>query len=78
MEGTDEDFQVTNLTDRVEWIGNQAFDDADMLNTDLVNLQVQNSTERLYKHNEAHGRSIVIQGRADAEQIAAIIQARRG
>jgi len=49
-----------------------------MFNTDLVGGRVENPTERLYKGNEAHGRSLLLQGRADAKGIAEIIRARRG
>jgi hypothetical protein len=62
----------------VSWIDNEAFDDADMFNTDLVERQTYAPTERLYKGNKAHGRSTVLQGKADAQGIAAILQAKRG
>jgi hypothetical protein len=75
---TGEDDRALTLIDRAEWVENKAFDDAQMFNTDLVDRQTQDPTERLYKHNEARGRSVVVQGKADAEGIAAIIRARRG
>jgi hypothetical protein len=74
---TSEDIQALKFVDKVEWVKNKAFDDAQMFNTDLVERQAQTPTERLYKLNEAHGRSVVVQGKADAEGIAAIIRARR-
>ena len=74
----EEDIHILKLNDKVEWIGNKAFDDAEMFNTDLVDSQSQNSSERLYKENEARGKSLMVQGRADAAGIAAIIRARRG
>jgi hypothetical protein len=67
-----------NLVEKVSWIENKAFDDAEMFNTDLVERQIHTPVERLYKGNQAHGRSTVVQGNADAEGIAAIMRARRG
>ncbi|KAI9777723.1 MAG: hypothetical protein M1816_004602 [Peltula sp. TS41687] len=75
---TDEDVQALKLIDKVEWVENKAFDDAQMFNTDLIERQTQNPAGRLYRLNEAHGGSVVVQGKADAEVIAAIIRARRG
>jgi len=74
----DEDIRVLKLNDKAEWIENKAWDDADMFNTDLVEHQSENPTERSYKGNEAHGKSLLLQGRADAKGIAEIIRARRG
>ena len=74
----DEDIRALKLNDKAEWIKNKAYEDADMFNTDLVDGRVENQTERLYKGNEAHGKSFVLQGRADAKGIVEIIRARRG
>ncbi|KAF1955559.1 hypothetical protein CC80DRAFT_493040 [Byssothecium circinans] len=75
---TDQDVRALNLVDRVSWVDNEAFEDADMFNTNLVDRQVYAPTERLYKGNKAHGRSTVLQGNADAAGIAAILRAKRG
>jgi hypothetical protein len=74
---TNEDIKTLNLIDKVSWIDNKAFDDADMFNADIVEWQTKAPTERLYQGTEAHGRSTVFQGYADAEGIAAILQAKR-
>ncbi|KAF2621735.1 hypothetical protein BU25DRAFT_415930 [Macroventuria anomochaeta] len=74
---TAEDVRALDLVDKVSWTDNEAFDDADMFNTDLVERQIHAPTERLYQGNKAHGRSTVLQGNADAAGIAAILQAKR-
>jgi len=75
---TDDDIRSLKLNDKAEWIENKAYEDAEMFNTDLVECQVKNPTERLYKGNEAHGKSLLVQGRADGKAVADIIRARRG
>ena len=74
---TADDVRALNLVDKVSWIDNEAFDEADMFNTDLVERQIHAPTERLYQGNKAYGRSTVLQGNADAKGIAAILQAKR-
>lgn len=74
---TAEDVRALNLVDKVLWIDNEVFDDANMFNTDLVERQIHTSTERTYQSNRAHGRSTVVQGRADAAGLVAILQAKR-
>jgi hypothetical protein len=74
---TAEDVRALDLVDEVSWIDNEAFDDADMFNTDLVERQIHAPTKRLYKGNKGHGRSMIHQGRADAAGVVAILQARR-
>jgi hypothetical protein len=74
----DDDIPALKLNDKAEWIDNKAYEDAEIFNTDLVEGQAEIPTERLYKGNEAHGKSFLLQGRADAKGIAEIIRARRG
>jgi hypothetical protein len=75
---SDEDVLALNLLDKVSWIENQGFDDANVFNTDLVERQAQKRRDRTYQRNNAHGRSMVINGMSDAEGVAAILRARRG
>jgi hypothetical protein len=63
--------------DEVSWIENEAFDDAVMFNSDLVEWQVHAPTERVYKGNKMHGTSTGVNGRADAASVVAILQAKR-
>jgi hypothetical protein len=72
-----EDIKALDLVDKVSWVDNEAFDDADMFNTDLVERQIHTPTERLYQGTKAHGRATVLQGNADAAGIVAILQAKR-
>ena len=74
---TAEDIKALDLVDKVSWVNNEAFDDADMFNTDLVERQIHTPTERLYQGTKAHGRSTVLQGKADAASVVAILQAKR-
>lgn len=74
---TAEDVRALNRVDKVSWIDNEAFDDADMFNSDLVQRQNHESTKRVYQGNKAHGRSTIFQGHADAAGIAAILRAKR-
>jgi hypothetical protein len=73
-----DDVRTLDVVDKVSWIDNEAFDEADLFNTDLVERQIYAPTERLYQGNKAHGRSTVLQGNADAAGIAAILRAKRG
>jgi hypothetical protein len=75
---TEEDVQTLILVNKVSWVGNEAFDEADLFQADLVERQNNTPKERLYKNNKAHGKSMAFQGEADAEGIAAMIRARRG
>ena len=75
---SDEVIRTLKLHDKAEWIENKAFDEATMFNSDLVNFSVENSSERLYQGNEAHGKSLSVQGRVDAKGVVEIIRARRG
>lgn len=68
-----EDVRALNIVDKVSWIGNKAFDDADMFNSDLVVRQMHAPAERVYQGNKAHGRSTVVQGHVDAIGITAIM-----
>ena len=72
-----EDVRTLNIVDKVSWIDNEAFNEADVFNTDLVERQIHTPTERLYQGNKAHGRSTVLQGNADAAGIVAILRAKR-
>lgn len=72
-----EDIRALELVDKVSWIGNEAFDDASMFNSDLVEQQIHVPTDRVYRANRAHGTSTVVQGRIDAAGVAAILQAKR-
>ena len=74
---TAEDVKELNFVDKVSWIDNETFDDANMFNTDLVERQIHTSTERVYQGNKAYGRSTVVQGRTDSASIVAILQAKR-
>ena len=74
---TAEDFKALDLVDKVSWVNNEAFDDADMFNTDLVERQIYTPTERLYQGTKSHGTSTVVQGHADAAAVAAILKAKR-
>lgn len=58
---TAEEVQGINYVDKVSWIDNEAFDDASLFESDLVERQIHASTERLYKGNKAHGRGTVMQ-----------------
>ena len=71
------DIRALDLVDKVSWINNEAFDDADIFQTDLVERQIHVPIERLYQGNTAHGRTTVVQGYADAAGIAAILRAKR-
>jgi hypothetical protein len=51
---TAEEVRALDLVDKVSWIGNEAFDDASMFNSDLVEQQIHASTERVYQGNRAH------------------------
>jgi hypothetical protein len=75
---TSEDIRALNLIDKVSWIGNEGFDDANVFNIDLVERQIYTPQDRIYNGNNAHGRSMVFNGRTDAEGVAAILRARRG
>lgn len=74
---TAEEVQALNFVDKVSWVDNEAFDDASLFNSDLVERQIHGPTERLYESNKAHGRSTVIQGRADAASVVAILEAKQ-
>ena len=45
---TAKDIKALDLMDKVSWVNSEAFDDADMFNTDLVERQIHTPTERLY------------------------------
>lgn len=75
---TTEDVIALGLVDKVSWIGNEAFDNSNIFQSDLVERQIHAPTERLYQGNKAHGRSMVLQGNADAAGIAAILRAKSG
>jgi hypothetical protein len=72
-----EEVKALNFVDKVSWVDNEAFDDANVFNSDLVERQIHAPTERLYKGNKAHGTSTVVQGHADAAAVVAILQAKR-
>ncbi|KAF3031123.1 hypothetical protein E8E11_001482 [Didymella keratinophila] len=74
---TAEEVKAMNFVDKVSWVDNEAFDDASLFESDLVERQIHASTERLYKGNKAHGRSTVVQGRADAASVVAILEAKQ-
>ena len=74
---TAEEVQALNFVDKVSWVDNEAFDDANLFNSDLVERQIHGPTERLYESNKAHGRSTVVQGRADAASVVAILEAKQ-
>jgi hypothetical protein len=73
---TAEDINALNFVDKVSWINNEAFDDATVFNSDLVERQIHAPTEREYKGNKAHGTSTVVNGRSDAASVVAILQAK--
>ena len=75
---TSEDVRALNLIDKVSWIGNEGFDDANVFNTDLVERQIYTSKNRTYTGNNGHGRSLIVNGKTDAEGVVAILRARRG
>jgi hypothetical protein len=74
---TADDIKALNFVDKTLWTDNEAFDDANMFNSDLVERQIHAPTERVYKGNKAHGTSTVVQGHADAAAVAAILKAKR-
>jgi hypothetical protein len=74
---TAEDIKALNFVDKVSWIDNEAFDDADMFNSDLVERQIHAPTERVYKGNKVHGTSTGVNGHSDAASVVAILQAKR-
>jgi hypothetical protein len=74
---TAEDIRALNLVDKVSWIDNEAFDDASVFNSDLVERQVRAPTERVFQGNKAHGTAMVVNGRSDAASVVAILQAKR-
>jgi hypothetical protein len=74
---TAEEVQALNFVDKVSWVDNEAYDDASLFQSDLVERQMHASTERLYTGNKAHGRSTVVQGRADAASVVAILGAKQ-
>jgi hypothetical protein len=74
---TAEDNKALNFVDKVSWNNNEAFDDANVFNSDLVERQIQASTEREYTKNKAHGTSTVVNGHSDAASVVAILQAKR-
>ncbi|KAF3029133.1 hypothetical protein E8E12_000333 [Didymella heteroderae] len=53
---TAEEVKAMNFVDKVSWVDNEAFDDATLFESDLVERQIHAPTERLYKGNKAHGR----------------------
>jgi hypothetical protein len=75
---TAEDVKALSFTDKVSWIDNEAFDDSDMFNSDLVERQIYAPTERIYQGNKVHGRSRGFNGRSDAASVVAILQTKRG
>jgi hypothetical protein len=74
---TAEDVKALNFVDKVSWISNEAFDDVDMFNLDLVERQIYAPTERVYEGNKVHGISTGINGYSDAAVVVAILQAKR-
>lgn len=74
---TAEDIKALNFADKVSWIDNEAFDDAVIFNSDLVERQSHAPTEREYKKNKAHGTATVVNGHSDAASVVAILQAKR-
>jgi hypothetical protein len=73
---TPEDIKALNFVDKVSWINNEAFDDANVFNGDLVERQVYARTERVYEGNNGRGRGMVVNGNSDAASVVAILQAR--
>jgi hypothetical protein len=74
---TAEDIKALNFVDKVSWINNEAFDDANVFNSDLVERQIHAPTERKYIGGKAHGTATVVNGHADAASVVAILQAKR-
>jgi len=74
---TTENVKALNFVDKVSWIDNEAFDDANVFNSDLVERQIHAPAEREYKGNKAHGTSTVVNGHSDAASVVAILQAKR-
>jgi hypothetical protein len=74
---TAEDINALNFVDKVSWINNEAFDDATVFNSDLVERQIHAPTQRKYIGNKAHGTSTVVNGHSDAASVVAILQAKR-
>jgi len=72
-----EDIKALNFVDKVSWTDNEAFDDANVFNSDLVERQIYAPTEREYTGNKAHGRAMVVNGYSDAASVVAILQAKR-
>jgi hypothetical protein len=72
-----EDIKALNFVDKVSWINNEAFDDANVFNSDLVERQIYAPIQREYIRNKAHGTSTVINGHSDAASVVAILQAKR-
>jgi hypothetical protein len=75
---TNEELRALNLPEKVSWIDNEAFDDGNMFNSDVVERQNHIPVERLYQGNKIHGRSMGLNGNVDAEGIATILRARKG
>jgi hypothetical protein len=76
---TSEDIKALNFVDKVSWNSNEAFDDAVVFNSDLVERprQIYAHTEREYIGNNAHGTGTVVNGHVDTANIVAILQAKR-
>jgi hypothetical protein len=73
---TTEDIKALNSVGKVLWIKNEAFDDANVFNGDLVERQVHAPTERKFEANNGHGRGTVVNGNSDAASVVAILQAK--
>ena len=73
---TTEDIKALNSVDKLLYIKNEAFDDANVFNGDLVERQVHVPTERKYEANNGHGRGTVVNGNSDAASVVAILQAK--
>lgn len=63
--------------DKVSWVENKAFNDAVLVNADLVERPIYNSKERNYARNEVHGTSLALQGNVSGADLVSIIKARR-
>ncbi|KAF2266730.1 hypothetical protein CC78DRAFT_124338 [Lojkania enalia] len=75
---TNEEAWALHLVDKVSYEGNKAFDDAVMVQADLVERPIYTRRERSYINNEAHKTSLVLQGNVDADGLVNILRARRG
>jgi hypothetical protein len=73
---TAEDIRALTFVDKVSWINNQAFDDANVFNGDLVERQGHAPTERKYIGNDGHQRGTVVNANMDAASVVAILQAK--